>query len=114
MSVKLLAKHVFEFLSLKGGCTVSSGSTLGKTPHCWKSRVAAHYLCFKQIKVYLIKSCLVVFPSQRGVFKGDNLYLNLFNIFVNDLANCFDETCMPILFREQRINCLLYADDLII
>ena len=55
-----------------------------------------------------------VFTSQLGVFQGDNLSPNLFNIFVNDLTNCFDETCMPVLLGEHRINCLLYADDLII
>ena len=55
-----------------------------------------------------------VFPSQLGVFQGDNLSPNLFNIFVNDLTKCFDETCMPVLLGEHRINCLLYADDLII
>ena len=37
MSVKLLSEHRLEFLSLKGGCTGSSESTLVKTPHCWKS-----------------------------------------------------------------------------
>ena len=41
MSVKLLTEHHFEFLSLKGGCTDSSESTLVKMPHCWKSHVAA-------------------------------------------------------------------------
>ena len=41
MSVKLLTKHNFEFLSLKGGGTGSSESTLVKMPHCWKSHVAA-------------------------------------------------------------------------
>ena len=30
-----------EFLSLKGGCTASSDSTLVKMPRCWKSHVAA-------------------------------------------------------------------------
>ena len=30
MNVKLLTKHHLEFLSLKGGCTGSSGSTLVK------------------------------------------------------------------------------------
>ena len=44
MSVKLLTEHHLEFLSLKGGCTGSSESTLVKMPHCWKSHVAAH-LC---------------------------------------------------------------------
>ena len=39
MSVKLLTEHHLEFLSLKGGCTGSSKSTLVKMPHCWKSHV---------------------------------------------------------------------------
>ena len=34
-------------LSLAGGCTGSSDSTLFKMPHCWKSHVTAHmYLQF--------------------------------------------------------------------
>ena len=41
MSVKLLTKHHLEFLSLKGGCTGSSDSTLAKMPHCWKSHAMA-------------------------------------------------------------------------
>ena len=43
MSVKLLTEHHLEFLSLKGGCTGSSDSTLVKIPHCWKSHVAAQF-----------------------------------------------------------------------
>ena len=42
MSVKLLTEHHLEFLSLTGGCTGSSESTLVKMPHCWKSHVMAH------------------------------------------------------------------------
>ena len=41
MSVKLLTEHNLEFLSLKGGCTGSSESTLVKMPHCWKSHATA-------------------------------------------------------------------------
>ena len=41
MSVKLLTEHCLEFVSLKGGCTGSSESTLVKMLHCWKSYVAA-------------------------------------------------------------------------
>ena len=44
LSVKLLTEHHLEFLSLKGGCTGSSESTLVKMPHCWKSHVAAHFV----------------------------------------------------------------------
>ena len=43
MTVKLLTEHHFEFLSLKGGCTGSSESTLVKMPHCWKSHALAYY-----------------------------------------------------------------------
>ena len=42
MTVKLLTEHHLEFLSLKGGFTGSTESTLVKMPHCWKSDVAAH------------------------------------------------------------------------
>ena len=47
MSVKLLTEHNSEILSLKGGCTGPSESTLVKMPHCWKSHVAAHF-CYSQ------------------------------------------------------------------
>ena len=48
MSVMLLTEQHLEFLSLKGGCTGSSESTLVKIPHCWKSHVAAHIkMCYK-------------------------------------------------------------------
>ena len=46
MNVKLLTEHHLEFLSLKGGCTGSSESTLVKMPHCWKSHAAAQILVF--------------------------------------------------------------------
>ena len=42
MTVKLLTEHHLEFLSLKGGCTCLSESTLAKMPYCWKSHVRAH------------------------------------------------------------------------
>ena len=49
-AVKLLTEQHLEFLSLKGGCTGSSESTLAKTPHCWKSHVAAQLFssCYRR------------------------------------------------------------------
>ena len=41
MIVKLLTEHHLAFLSLKGGCTGSSESTLAKMSNCWKSRAGA-------------------------------------------------------------------------
>ena len=51
MTVKLLTEHHLEFLSLKGGCTGSSESTLVKMPHCWKSNVATQLFWFSPVKV---------------------------------------------------------------
>ena len=50
MSVKLLTERHLEFLSLKGGCTGASESTLDKRLHCWKSHVAAHLLISSKCK----------------------------------------------------------------
>ena len=60
MGFKLLNEHHFEFLSLKGGCTGSSESTLVKMPHCWKSYVTAQ-LCIRphgiaECDVYAIRT----------------------------------------------------------
>ena len=44
LSVKLLTEQHLELLSLEGGYTGLSESTLVQTPHCWKSHVTAHIL----------------------------------------------------------------------
>ena len=43
MIFKLLTEHHLEFLSLKGGCTGTSESTLVKMSNCWKSHVTAQF-----------------------------------------------------------------------
>ena len=43
MSVKLLTEHRLEFVSLKGGCTGSSESTLVKMPHCVAAQFWVRY-----------------------------------------------------------------------
>ena len=44
MNFKLLTKLHLEFLSITGGCTGSSESTLVNMPHCWKSHAMAKFL----------------------------------------------------------------------
>ena len=44
MNVKLLTEHYLELLSLKGGSTSSSESTLVKITYCWNSNVAAQLI----------------------------------------------------------------------
>ena len=43
MNIKLLTERHLEFLSLKGGFTGLSESTLVKMSHCWKSHATAQF-----------------------------------------------------------------------
>ena len=54
------------------------------------------------------------FPSEIGVRQGDNLSPTLFKIFVNDLPGIFKEGCSPVSLLDNKLNCLLYADDLLL
>ena len=53
-----------------------------------------------------------VFSSSVGVFQGDNLIPNHFNIFINDMTKLFDSSCCPVSLGSRLLNSLLYADDL--
>ena len=64
MNVKLLTENHLRFLSLKGGYTGSSESTLVKMPHCWKSHAAAHII----IKEYY-NECVEFVSVSVGCFK---------------------------------------------
>ena len=67
VTVKLLIEHHLGFLSLKGGCTGSSESTLVEMPLCWKSHVMAHIillLYFRNKKVTMeLFACWVIFHA---------------------------------------------------
>ena len=70
MSVKLLAEHQLEFLSLKRGCTGPSESTLVKMPHCWKSHDMAQILSTRQFyikTVDVVRTFHPMRPQQRTV-----------------------------------------------
>ena len=73
MTVMLLTEYNLEFLSLKGGCTGSSDSTVVKMPHCWKSHVAAHRICinmhmqlFSSIETSILACSYIVFAGSEG------------------------------------------------
>ena len=70
MSVKLLTEHRLEFVSLKGGCTGSSESTLVRMPHC----VAAQFMIYRlRVDAY---DTLGTFISQRkGKIQTSTTYL---------------------------------------
>lgn len=55
------------------------------------------------------------FVSTTGVKQGDNLSPTLFNIYINDIVS-FIENYQgdPIIVGDNKINILLYADDIIL
>ena len=79
MTVKLLMEHHLEFLSLKGGYTGLSESTLVKMPHCRKSHVTAHLVFY--VFCSLFSSAVFVVSSARkeraGCFTAILPLLNL-------------------------------------
>ena len=60
MIVKLLTEHHLRFLSLTGGCTDWSESTLVKMPHCWKSHVTAQISSVYDQKMAQARFCNAV------------------------------------------------------
>ena len=62
MSVKILPEHHLKFLSLKGGCTSLSESTLVKMPHCWISHVVA------QVQQIIISTLAILFFQYDFLF----------------------------------------------
>ena len=70
MIVKLLTEHHMAFLSLKGGCTGSSESTLVKMSNCWKSHATAHQKECKELwflhmthRLFVLYNCMKFHPN---------------------------------------------------
>ena len=88
MHVMLLTEHHLEFLSLEGGCTGSSESTLVKMTHCWKSHVAA------QIKILLVSN-----RNFRSRIPGPLKQLAGLFISLCSEQRQFTETLLSLLIR---------------
>ena len=54
------------------------------------------------------------FKLDRGVKQGDSLSPTLFNCFINDLHETFNETCDPLILKHTHLSSLSFADDLVL
>jgi hypothetical protein len=54
------------------------------------------------------------FHPEKGLKQGCNLSPNLFNLFIDDIIKCFNDKCDPAKLISQKINCLQYADDIVL
>lgn len=55
------------------------------------------------------------FNTDKGVRQGDGISPTLFNIFINDISQIFEqENCTPVKLINSKLGSLLFADDLII
>ena len=50
----------------------------------------------------------------KGVRQGCNLSPRVFNLLINDIPKIFDDKCDPVKLSTEKLNCLMYADDLVI
>ena len=67
-----------------------------------------------QVFVKLTDGLLKPFKTTVGVKQGCVFSPILFNFFVNKIPEIFDETWDPLKINDKALNCLLWADDLLL
>ena len=64
--------------------------------------------------IKLSNGYLTPIDSNLGLKQGCPLSPMLFNLYIDDIAEIFDDSCNPIEIQGTKINHFLYADDLVI
>ena len=54
------------------------------------------------------------FETKIGIKQGCILSPTLFSLYLNDLNDCFDISCDPVVIDTTKISSLLYADDIVL
>ena len=67
-----------------------------------------------QIFVKLVEVLLEPFSTTISVKKGCVLSPIIFDLYINKICSIFDQSCMPVKINDIELNCLLWADDLLL
>ena len=67
-----------------------------------------------QVFIKLSEGLCQPFSTTVGLLQGEVTSPLLFNIFVNNISEVFDETCDPVKISGTDQSCLLWADDLFV
>ena len=65
-------------------------------------------------KIKLTNGFLDPLECNLGLKQGCPLSPMLFNLYIDDVENIFDDQCNPVILQEEKIHHFLYADDLVI
>ena len=67
-----------------------------------------------RVFIKLKNGLLQPFTTSIGIKQGCVFSPILFNLFIDNINNIFDESCAPVRLNNMDLNCLLWADDLVI
>ena len=67
-----------------------------------------------QVYIKMTDGLLQPFLTTIGVKQGCVFSPILFNIFIDKINEIFDESCAPVKLNNLDLNCLLWADDLVL
>ena len=85
MTVNLRMEHHLKFLSLKGGCTDWSESTLVKMLHCWKRHVVVYRFVCVLIVIVGYSLCPVNDKDIKTIFICPSTMLSLLFMVFNKM-----------------------------
>ena len=87
----------------------------------YKYKIGGHFLkmvqqIYESNEMYVKLSAGITTPctTMTGVKQDCVLSPIIFNIFINDLPEQFDDQCDPVIINDQNVTALMFPDDVVI